>query len=311
MPRSSQRTAVQLAVSRLDATVIQDRAAARASGPAQPPRLLVVRGARTGAVILLGADELTVGRGWDNDVVLPDISVSRRHSLLRRHGAGYLLLDLGSGNGTRVNGWMVAKARLRNGDEIALGDSVVQFVEAGGAAVRGTGAARQAPTGPRWLRRLLGARGTAYGAMAALLAAATALGAWRWIERERAARERFEQRAQLRAIGRQRFAEGASLLEEGRWEEASGKLKLAAELDPGRPQVQALLERAGVEASCARAVAEARAALARMELAGAKLRLAEVPDDSALAAEAREVASQLGRALEDAVRDARARARAG
>src|SRR5438128_4406830 len=64
MPRSSQRTAVQLAVSRLDATVIQDRAAARASGPAQPPRLLVVRGARAGAVILLGADELTVGRGW-------------------------------------------------------------------------------------------------------------------------------------------------------------------------------------------------------------------------------------------------------
>ena len=117
MPRSSQRTAVQLAVSRLDATVIQDRAAARASGPAQPPRLLVVRGARAGAVILLGADELTVGRGWDNDVVLPDISVSRRHALLRRHGTGYLLLDLGSGNGTRVNGWMVAKARLRNGDE--------------------------------------------------------------------------------------------------------------------------------------------------------------------------------------------------
>src|SRR2546429_7991115 len=152
MPRSSQRTAVQLAVSRLDATVIQDRAAARASGPAQPPRLLVIRGARAGAVILLGADELTVGRGWDNDVVLPDISVSRRHALLRRHGAGYLLLDLGSGNGTRVNGWMVAKARLRNGDEIALGDSVVQFVEAGGAAGRGPrggGAGAPPPPGPR------------------------------------------------------------------------------------------------------------------------------------------------------------------
>ena len=310
MPRSSQRTAVQLAVSRLDATVIQDRAAARASGPAQPPRLLVVRGARAGAVILLGADELTVGRGWDNDVVLPDISVSRRHALLRRHGAGYLLLDLGSGNGTRVNGWMVAKARLRNGDEIALGDSVVQFVEAGGAAVRGTGAVRQAPARLRWLRRLLGPR-AAYGAMAALVAAASALGAWRWHERERLAREDFEQRAQLRAIVRQRLAEGASLLEEGRWEEARGKLKLAAGLDPGRPQVQALLQRAGAEASRARAVAEARAALARLDFAGVKLRLAEVPDDSALAPEAREVAAQLGRALEDAVRGARSRARAG
>src|SRR5256714_1245441 len=311
MPSSSQRTAVQKAVARLDTTMIQDRAAARASGPAQPPRLLVVGGARAGAVIALGAEELTVGRGWDNDVVLPDISVSRRHALLRRHGTGCLLLDLGSGNGTRVNGWMVAKARLRNGDEIALGDSVVQFVEAGGAAGRGTGAAPQARTGPRWLRRLLGSRGAAYGAMAVLLAGGTALGAWRWIEREGAARERFEQRAQIRAIARQRFAEGASLLEEGRWEEASGKLKLAAELDPGRPQAQALLERAGVEASRARALAEARAALARMELAGAKLRLARAPHGSPPAAEGRQVAAQLGRALEDAVRAARARARAG
>src|SRR5437016_2780595 len=142
-------------------------------------------------------------------------------------------------------------------------------------------------------------------------AAASALGASRSHEREGLARGAFEQRAQLRALVRQRLAEGVSLLEEERWEEARGKLKLAAELDPGRPQVQALLERAGAEASRARALAEARAALARMELAGAKLRLAEVPDDSPLAAEAREVAAQLGRALEDAVRAARARARAG
>src|SRR5439155_20893147 len=153
--------------------------------------------------------------------------------------------------------------------------------------------------------------GSAYAAMAALLLVPMALGGWRWVEHERAARERVEQRAQLRAIARQRLAEGASLLEEGRWEEAGGKLKLAAELDPGRPQVQALLERAGAEASRARAVAEARAALARLDFAGVKLRLAEVPDDSALAPEAREVAAQLGRALEDAVRGARSRARAG
>ncbi|MFL5311299.1 MAG: FHA domain-containing protein [Myxococcales bacterium] len=293
----------------LDATVVQDRASA--AGPAQPPRLLVVGGTRSGAVIMLGADELTVGRGWDNDVVLPDISVSRRHALLRRHGNGYLLLDLGSGNGTRVNGWMVAKARLHDGDEIALGDSVVQFVEAGGAAVRGTGARRQARSGGRRLRRLVGSRGAAYGAMAALVVAATALGGWRWYERDREARERSEQRLQIRAIARHRFAEGASLLEEGRWEEASGKLELAAELDPGGPQVHALLERAAAETSRARALAEARAALARMDFAGAKLRIAGVPEDSALAMEAREVAVQLGRALEDAVRGARARASTG
>ena len=308
MARLSERTAVQRTAAPLEATAV---AAMRASGPAQPPRLLVVGGPRAGAVIPLGADEMTVGRGWDNDVVLPDISVSRRHALLRRHGAGYLLLDLGSGNGTRINGRTVDKARLRDGDELVFGDSILQFVQAGGAAVRRTGVAGPVRGSPRWLRKLYTSRGAAYGAMATLLVAALAVGTWRWQERERVAREQSERDARVRATARQRFAEGASLLDEGRWEEAAAKLKVAAELAPRRPQVGALLERAAAEASRARALGEARAALARVDYAAAKLRLAEVSGDSALAAEAEEIAAQLGRALEDAVRGARARARAG
>jgi hypothetical protein len=256
----------------LDATAVHGRGGGRAPGSAQPPRLVVVSGPRAGTIVALAGDELTVGRAWDNDVVLPDISVSRRHALLRRHGAGYLLLDQGSGNGTRVNGRKIDKARLRSGDEIVLGDSVVQFIEAGGTAVCGAAAAASAPGGPGWRRGPLRSRGATYAATAALLLAATSVGLWRRLERERVATEASEQRPRVRAPARQRSDQGASLLHESQWAQAAGELKPAAEPDPEQPPVEATLERAGSEASQVQALTQAAADRARpdaLELKGA------------------------------------------
>ncbi|MFC0862511.1 FHA domain-containing protein [Sphaerimonospora cavernae] len=65
-----------------------------------------------------------VGRGPACDLVLADLTVSRAHAELRRDGGSWLLVDLGSMNGTRLNGWrLVGPARVRAGDEIAFGDS--------------------------------------------------------------------------------------------------------------------------------------------------------------------------------------------
>ncbi len=252
MATSPRRAVLRSLDAPLEATVICGRGGGRVSGPAQPPRLVVVSGPRAGIVVALAGDELTVGRAWDNDVVLPDISVSRRHALLRRDGAGYLLLDQGSGNGTRVNGRGVDKARLRSGDEIVLGDSVVQFIEAGGTAVRGTGATPRAPGAAAWRLAPLRPRGAAYAGIAALLLAATALGLWRRQERERPAQDASEQRAQVRMLARQPFDQGTSLLDERR-SDASGKPKLAVELDLQQPRVPAVLERASAGASRAAA----------------------------------------------------------
>lgn len=64
-----------------------------------------------------------VGRGSACDLVLADLTVSRVHAELRRDEEGWLLVDLGSLNGTRVNGWrLVGPARVRPGDEISFGD---------------------------------------------------------------------------------------------------------------------------------------------------------------------------------------------
>ena len=112
-------------------------------GEARAARLVVVTGSSAGSAIPLGNDETTVGRAPTNEVVLPDISVSRRHALLRREPDGYVLIDQGSGNGTRLNGRSVQITRLCNGDEVTLGDAVVQFVEAGRVAARGRIAGRR------------------------------------------------------------------------------------------------------------------------------------------------------------------------
>ncbi|MEV0593994.1 DUF1707 and FHA domain-containing protein [Nonomuraea cavernae] len=65
-----------------------------------------------------------VGRGSACDLVLADLTVSRVHAELRRDpDGGWMLVDLGSLNGTRLNGWrLVGPARVRSGDEISFGD---------------------------------------------------------------------------------------------------------------------------------------------------------------------------------------------
>ena len=69
----------------------------------------------------LDRDELRLGRGSDNDVVLPDFSVSRKHAALRQEGGGWFLYDLKSTNGVQVNGVTVKKAPVQSGDRLKIG----------------------------------------------------------------------------------------------------------------------------------------------------------------------------------------------
>ena len=118
--RTSSRRVPSYAAPMAESTVIGE--ANEATGALGPARLVVVNGAVAGSAVALGDDETTIGRARANDVVLPDISVSRRHAVLRRVANGYVVVDRASGNGTRINGRSVRVARLQDGDEIALGD---------------------------------------------------------------------------------------------------------------------------------------------------------------------------------------------
>ncbi|MBY0278985.1 sigma 54-interacting transcriptional regulator [Candidatus Binatia bacterium] len=71
----------------------------------------------------------TIGRGPTNDVALDDPAASRRQSIVRADEDGFLVSDLGSANGTFLNGTRVlAPARLKTGDEITVGSTRIRFV---------------------------------------------------------------------------------------------------------------------------------------------------------------------------------------
>ena len=71
--------------------------------------------------------KIVIGRSRDCDIQLADSNVSRRHAELRQEGASYWIVDLGSTNGTEVNGKRVKRAKLRDGDKIMLGSTEITF----------------------------------------------------------------------------------------------------------------------------------------------------------------------------------------
>ena len=94
---------------------------------AECSRLITVLGPATGEVYLLEAEEAVLGRDAANRIAIPDPSLSRRHCAVIRDGEGYLLRDLGSFNGTFVNGERVAERRLTHGDRLRIGATELLF----------------------------------------------------------------------------------------------------------------------------------------------------------------------------------------
>jgi hypothetical protein len=88
---------------------------------AEMPMLLTVEGPNRGSRVLVDEAELILGRGEECDVVIPDRQVSREHARIRLEGEGYVLEDLGSKNGTFVNGQRLSEPHLlQDGDEIQI-----------------------------------------------------------------------------------------------------------------------------------------------------------------------------------------------
>ena len=89
------------------------------------PILVVQEGQLAGKRWTLNRSEFVVGRGEECEVVLPDRQVSRRHFRIVRDENGYSVEDLGSKNGTYVNGAAVrGSVQLQDGDEIQVALSV-------------------------------------------------------------------------------------------------------------------------------------------------------------------------------------------
>lgn len=274
--------------------------------PARPPaKLICEAGPSSGQEFVLEGDEVVIGRAVDNPVSIPDTSVSRKHALVRRTGDGWAISDLGSGNGTLLNGEAVTdETVLNDGDVIRLGDTELRFDSGGGAArvgapeaedggseaspvrrppvrtartagglERSSGRGRPVRTSrrqedPEVLRQKRRRRFITVGGSAVVILAL--LVGWKAVDNKRKA-------AQALALKQQReheaemaalFKEAKDLVRAGKWAEAKARLQEMTELDPDyeAKQVANYLEIADREIPAQKALETARAAIKAGEL---------------------------------------------
>ena len=82
-----------------------------------------------GRRIPLAEDAAMIGRAPDSTVVIADPRASRRHAEIRPSGQGFVVNDLGSMNGTLINGSPIREHMLQDGDEIKIGSTTLRFEE--------------------------------------------------------------------------------------------------------------------------------------------------------------------------------------
>jgi hypothetical protein len=90
-------------------------------------KLHILSGVLEGKTFDLIEERITLGRGLDNMIRLEDGTTSHHHALLIADGVDYVLRDLNSTNGTRVNGLRIVETKVHNGDNVRLGSVEMRF----------------------------------------------------------------------------------------------------------------------------------------------------------------------------------------
>jgi len=111
-------------------------------GPTRPLRPVGGAGPQAELTIESGPDAghthrasetaLRLGRSPDNDLILRDPATSGHHARVERRGEQFWIVDLGSTNGTLVNGEPIQEKELNHGDRITIGQNAVHFSVLGG-----------------------------------------------------------------------------------------------------------------------------------------------------------------------------------
>jgi pSer/pThr/pTyr-binding forkhead associated (FHA) protein len=108
-------------------TLSPEEQAAIAALPKNSALLIAQRGPSIGSRFLLDDDTSVAGRHPNADIFLDDVTVSRRHVEFSRSGVNFSLRDMGSMNGTYLNGARVDQNDLKTGDEIQIGKYHLTF----------------------------------------------------------------------------------------------------------------------------------------------------------------------------------------
>ncbi len=275
--------------------------------PFSGPKISVTGGPKTGEEFSLEEAEYVVGRSQDNPICIPDTSVSRKHIMLRRVGSGWTVSDLGSGNGTLVNGEPISdETVLANGDVITMGDTELTFSDTANATMmvavtpspsRPRPAASGAAGRPR-PERVRPGRGPmvkavdpnaqkkkklaiAAGALVLLLAAAGLV-----LIRKQQDAVAAEHEAEAMAVAAERkqvgavFQDAKNLIREGRWADAKERLLELQQMAPDMGALKDYLERVEKEIPNQEHLSAAQTALQAKKLAEAKTALDKVTPDT-------------------------------
>lgn len=89
--------------------------------------LRVISGNDQGKTFELKHTTTTIGRGADQMIIVADIAVSRKHLQIHMSGNGYRMQDMGSPNGTMVNGKRQPEGQLVDNDQIEIGNTTMRF----------------------------------------------------------------------------------------------------------------------------------------------------------------------------------------
>src|SRR3954470_1329978 len=92
-------------------------------------QLVIAEGKEAGREFVFDQLSVLIGRTSECDVVLYDPGVSRKHCRIFSEGEEYFVEDMGSSNGTKVNGSIVKKKQLNDGDAISLGPVVFNYTQ--------------------------------------------------------------------------------------------------------------------------------------------------------------------------------------
>ena len=90
--------------------------------------VLILRGANKGSRFLITSEGVSVGRSAASSIFLDDVTVSRTHATISKHGKSFVLKDEGSLNGTYINNISVTEHVLVSGDEFQIGKFHLLFV---------------------------------------------------------------------------------------------------------------------------------------------------------------------------------------
>lgn len=110
-------------------TVVKQKPVAQSSTDPRPkiPCLTVLEGTGVGEVYKIEKDVIMLGRDSKCDIAIMEDGVSRQHAKIEKQGINCFISDLGSTNGTSVNGNPIDRAKLAEGDKIRLGDILLRF----------------------------------------------------------------------------------------------------------------------------------------------------------------------------------------